>query len=369
MIRRGHIRHGRILARRTVEVLLREGGPREVAQRARHWAHLNMPWSDARVVRVRSNTIEQRYHLWRLLNEPRAADLAEQRGRAAKFEAQPLISVVVPVFDPPLSVLQEMAESVLGQTYGNLELCVANAGADPACARLLDQFATNDSRVKVRHLPENRGVSANSNAALELASGDFIALVDHDDVVAPQALFAIVEAINEDPSADVLYSDEDRLRTDGRRVLPFFKPHWSPEFLHSYMWTGHLSVYRRSLVEQLGGFRSEFDGSQDYDLMLRAVAVTDRIHHVPQVLYHWRMLEGSAAAGGKPDARKTNLAALSAAIAALGRKARVVEYPFANRVVFQLVERPAVSIVIPTDDVARARSCVKAIAANTSYDN
>src|SRR3954470_18672556 len=218
MIRRGHIRHGRILARRTVEVLLSEGGAGEVARRARHWAHLNVPWSDSRAVRVRSNTIEQRYHLWRLLNEPRAAELAEQRRRAAEFEIRPLISVVVPVFDPPLSVLQEMAESVLGQTYGNLELCVANAGADPACARLLDQLGASDSRVKVRHLPDNRGVSANSNAALELASGDFIALVDHDDVLAPQALYAIVDAINEDPTADVLYSDDDRLTMWRTRV-------------------------------------------------------------------------------------------------------------------------------------------------------
>ena len=187
--------------------------------------------------------------------------------------------------------------------------------------------------MNVRHLPENGGVSANSNAALGLASGDFIALVDHDDVLAPQALFAIVEAINEDPSADILYSDEDRLTTDGKRILPFLKPHWSPEFLHSYMWTGHLSVYRRSLVERLGGFRSEYDGSQDYDLMLRAAAATDRIRHVPQVLYHWRMIGGSAAVGGKAHARRTNLAALAAAISATGRRARIVEYPFANRVV------------------------------------
>ncbi len=368
MIRRGHIRHARILALRTVEVLLNEGGPIEVARRARRWARLTAGVRRSNVS-GRSSEIQRRYELWRIRNDPGKAELAEQRRLAARFEVRPLVSVAVPVFDPPLAVLREMAESVLRQTYGHLELCVANAGADPACARLLDELAASDPRVKAHHLAENGGVSANSNAALGLGRGDFVALVDHDDVLAPQALFAIVEAINEDPEVDILYSDEDRLAKDGNRVLPFLKPHWSPEFLHSYMWTGHLSVYRRSLVEKLGGFRSEFDGSQDYDLMLRAAAVTDRIRHVPQVLYHWRMIEGSAAAGGKAHARRTNLAALAAAMSATGRKARIVEYPFANRVVFDLVERPLVSIIVPTDDLARARSCVKAIAANTSHEH
>ena len=368
MLARGRIRHGRILARRTVEVLLHEGGPREVARRARRWGARNAPGRGAMSVTGRDNEIQRRYESWRLRNDPSETELADQRRRADRFKLKPLVSVVVPVFDPPLPVLREMAESVLEQTYGTLELCAANGGSNSACAKLLDDLAARDPRVKVLHLSRNEGVSANSNAALGLARGEFIALLDHDDVLAPQALFAIAEALNEDPSTDVLYSDQDRLASDGKRVLPFLKPDWSPEFLHSYMWTGHLSVYRRSLVEQLGGFRSEFDGSQDYDLMLRAAAVTDRIRHVPQVLYHWRMIEGSAAAGGKAQARQTNLAALAAAVAATGRKARIVEYPFANRVVFHLVERPMVSIVIPTDDLSRARSCVKAIAANTSYE-
>src|SRR5262249_36622348 len=149
---------------------------------------------------------------------------------------------------------------------------------------------------------------------LELASGEYVALLDHDDVLAPSALYEVVRLLNEDRDADVVYTDEDRLDSNGYRTAAFFKPDWSPELLHSFMYVGHLTVYRRSLIDSLGGFRSEFDGSQDYDLILRAAEVTDRIAHIPKVLYHWRMLPISAAAGGKEHARASNIAALEAAV-------------------------------------------------------
>jgi GT2 family glycosyltransferase len=267
-----------------------------------------------------------------------------------------------------VDVLRATLESALTQTYEHLELCIANAGANPVCRAVIDELAASDPRLRVAHLDGNRGISANSNAALELAHGDYVALLDHDDVLAPDALEAVVDAIGDDPLVDVLYSDEDRLSFGGERVLPYLKPEWSPEFLHSYMWVGHLLVIRRSLLLRIGGFRSEYDGSQDYDVMLRLAAATHRIRHVPKVLYHWRMVEGSAAAGGKGDARRTNLAALDDAVRAAGRTARVVEYPYANRVAFSLVERPLVSIVIPTDSDTAIRSCLESLAARTTYD-
>jgi O-antigen biosynthesis protein len=356
----------RVLALRTRETL-RSEGPLEVARRARQRLG-NGPAVEPRLITqgLHSAGIETRYAQWRQRRDPSARQLARQR--AHRFDFRPLISIVVPVFDPPTDVLQELIDSVLAQTYGHFELCFANAGASLECDALLQRAASADGRIRVAAIAENRGISANSNAALDLASGEYVALLDHDDLLARHALYAVVDALNGDPELDVLYSDEDRLAPDGRRVLPYLKPEWSPEFLHSYMWTGHLTVYRRTLVESLGGFRSEYDGSQDYDLMLRAAAVTDRIRHVPGVLYHWRMIAGSAAAGGKFDARRTNLAALGDAISRSGRKARIAEYPFANRVMFAIAGRPLVSIVIPTDEPQNARGCIKGILARTTYD-
>jgi glycosyltransferase involved in cell wall biosynthesis len=183
-----------------------------------------------------------------------------------------VVSVIVPVFDPPVDILRAALESALTQTYEHLELCIANAGADPACRAVIDELAGRDHRVRVSHLDENRGISANTNAALQLARGDYVLLLDHDDLLEPNALEAVVEAIVDDPLVDVLYSDEDRLSPGGERVLPYLKPEWSPEFLHSYMWVGHLVAIRRSLLLRIGGFRSDYDGSQDYDVMLRLAA-------------------------------------------------------------------------------------------------
>lgn len=363
-LRRDQLSLGRLLARRAYEVFRYEGGPVEVARRTRQWMKTRPGVGTTQG--AYSSEIERRYAVWRCRNELVGATPAERRPRIAA--AKPLVSVVVPVFDPPVDVLRATLESVLAQTYEHFELCIANAGTDGSCRALIDELAERDHRVLVAHLGENRGISANSNAAVGLASGDYIALLDHDDLLASAALASIVEAVVDDPLVDVLYSDEDRLSFGGERVLPYLKPDWSPEFLHSYMWVGHLLVVRRSLLLRIGGFRSEYDGSQDYDLMLRLAANTDQIRHVPKVLYHWRMVEGSAAAGGKSDARRTNLAALDDAIRAAGRTARVAKYPFANRVVFSLVDRPLVSIVIPTDSATAIRSCLESIAARTTYD-
>ena len=364
-LRRDQLAHGRLLLRRAYEVFRYEGGPVEVGRRTRRWL-VNRP--AAGITQGAFTTeIERRYADWR-----RRTDLGEaghiDRERMAASADGPLVSVIVPVFDPPVDVLRSTLESVLAQTYEHLELCIANAGADQGCRAVIDEVAAGDPRVRVEHLGGNRGISANTNVALELASGDYVALLDHDDLLSPDALEAVVEAIADDPLVDVLYSDEDRLSFGGERVLPYLKPQWSPEFLHSYMWVGHLLVIRRSLLLRIGSFRSEYDGSQDYDVMLRLAAATDRIRHIPKVLYHWRMVEGSAAAGGKIDARRTNLAALHDAVRAGGRTARVARYPFANRVVFSLVERPLVSIVIPTDSDAAIRSCLESLAARTTYD-
>jgi GT2 family glycosyltransferase len=203
-----------------------------------------------------------------------------------------------------------------------------------------------------RGTQQNRGIAAASNAALELASGDYVALLDHDDELAEHAFHRMAKAIVADPSADMLYSDEDKLQVDGKRVRPFFKPDWSPEFFLGCMYTCHLGLYRTALVRELGGFRSEFDGAQDYDLVLRLAERTERIVHVPDVLYHWRLVPGSTSAGvsAKPHALAAGMRALQGHLDRTGRPGRTEVGPSAglNWVRFDVVGQPVVSILIPS---------------------
>ena len=202
-----------------------------------------------------------------------------------------------------------------------------------------------------------------------MATGEFVACVDHDDLLAPFALFEMARAIIESPEADIFYSDEDRCTIEGKRHSPFFKPEWNPELLLSSMYLGHLLAYRRDLVERIGGFRKEFDLSQDYDFALRATERAKAIYHVPHVLYHWREHPASGSGGGKPEARKTNLAALSDAMKRRDLAAEISEYPTANRARLKISNWPKVSIVIPTDSAERARLCVEQLPRMTSYQD
>src|SRR5439155_8976595 len=179
-------------------------------------------------------------------------------------------------------------ESVRRQTYRHWELCVADDGSTQRHVRaVLEQFAALDPRIKVARGGRHGGIAAASNAALAIATGDYVGLLDHDDEIAEHALYRMAREIVAEPSVDMLYSDEDKLQPDGKRVIPFFKPGWSPEFFLGCMYTCHLGVYRTALVREIGGFRSEFDNAQDYDLVLRLIERTDRIRHVPDILYHW----------------------------------------------------------------------------------
>ena len=368
----------RALTRRAIETA-RDEGAIAVVRRTRQWYARRRSAREAQTIAqpehpapappVWTPDLDERYARWRLRHDPDDAELMRQREGGGSLAYRPLVSIVVPVFDPDPQILARCIDSVSRQTYDRFELCVANAGTSAECAQVIADAAARDTRIRVTTLTENHGISGNTNAALGLAKGEFVAFLDHDDELAPHALFAIVSDLNVDPEVDLLYSDQDRLAPDGARVLPFLKPDWSPEFLHSFMYVGHLSVYRRSLVERLGGLRGDFDGSQDYDLVLRASEVTDRIRHVPQVLYHWRMSPGSAAAGGKPDARRTNVAALADAMARRGHSAHVVAYPWANRVVFDVDERPLVSIVIPTDDAGNIDAMLETLLAATDYSS
>jgi len=245
------------------------------------------------------------YKTWVLLNTPPERDLDEMRIETESWQDTPLISVVMPVYKTPLAFLKKAIESVTAQVYPCWELCIADDGSnDSHIERLLREYSDRDKRIKVKFLPENGGISVASNAALELATGEFVALLDHDDELAPHALYRVAKVIREQPDIDMIYSDEDKLAPNGERCDPFFKPNWSPDLFLSQMYTCHLGVYRRSILEKIGGFRSEYNGSQDYDMVLRFTEKTTRVSHISDILYHWRVIPGSCAesTGAKPFA-------------------------------------------------------------------
>jgi GT2 family glycosyltransferase len=213
------------------------------------------------------------------------------------FSRRPLISILTPVYNTDPAELKAMLQSVLDQSYENWELCLADdASSRPEVREILDRFAAQYARIKVVYRQERGGISRTCNAALEMAAGDYYCFLDHDDTLAPHALAYVCEAINQDSSADLIYSDEDKIDATGRRFEPFFKPDWSPDLLLSENYICHLLVLRRDLAQTVGFLNPDLDGSQDYDLILRSTARAAQIRHIPKVLYHWRAGVHSTAA-------------------------------------------------------------------------
>ena len=236
---------------------------------------------------------------------PAPERLAAMVKESEDFSYKPLFSIVLPVYNPDPIFLREALDSVLRQVYPHWELCAADdASAGVQAGEILREYAQKDARIKVTFRSENGHIAAASNSALDLAQGEFIALLDHDDRLAPHALYEMAAALNREPGLDMLYSNEDKINARGARMEPAFKPAWSPEYLLSFMYVGHLLVLRRSVVEQVGRFRAGYEGSQDYDLALRVSEAAGRVAHVPQILYHWRKHPHSVAvdAQAKPYA-------------------------------------------------------------------
>jgi GT2 family glycosyltransferase len=299
--------------------------------------------------------------------------------------AEPRFSILTPVYDTPPAVLSAMLDSVRRQTFEDWELClVDDASPSDHVLPILEAAEREDARIRVTRRDSNGGIVAASNDALTMARGEFAALLDHDDELHPEALAAIDEAVLANPEADYLYTDEDKIDESGRHTGPFFKPDWSPDRLRTQMYTCHLSVLRRTLVEEVGGFDPEFEGSQDWDLILKASERARAIVHVPRILYHWRMLETSAAGGGesaKPWAFEAGRRAVQAHCERIGLQARVerdVEHPGVYHLEPVLEVRPPVSIVIPTNGQARevryreevlVSHCVRSIVETSTYEN
>jgi len=246
------------------------------------------------------------------------------------LSATPLISVVMPTYETPARYLREAVDSVRTQHYPAWELCIADDGSrSPEVRRMIASQAAADDRIEAVYLGDNGGISAASNAALELASGEFVAFLDHDDVLTDDALLRVAQVLTAEPDTDVVYSDSDKLTLHGRRADPFHKPDWSPVYALGAMYVGHLLVVRRSLVERAGGFDPGFDKIQDFELILRLSELTDRIRHIPRILYHWRAIPGSIAAGAleKSGVPELQARAVTEHLRRIGAEAVAVPHP------------------------------------------
>lgn len=324
---------------------------------------------------VRRHHIANQYPAWVRNNRLRASDMRRLREVATGFGYRPLISVVVPVYNPEPAWLEQALDSVMSQTYPDWELCLCDDGSTKEYVQeILCRYERLDDRIRVKCLERNSGISEASNAALSLASGEFVALLDHDDELMPDALFEVAGLLQEHPEADLIYSDTNKIDEAGNRLRPHFKPGWSPEFLLCSNYISHLGVYRRSIVEEIGGFRKDFDGSQDYDLVLRFTERTDKIYHIPKILYQWRMVAGSVALdpNSKDYARERSRRALSEALNRRGFEGSVEDglLPNGFRVKLKIKGDPKVSIVIPTrDNVPLLKRLLESIERLTAYRN
>ena len=289
-------------------------------------------------------------------------------GGAGAAYGSETISILMSVFRTPIIYLERAILSVVCQTYQNWELCLVDSGSqDPEITAVLNYYEAKDRRIRVRRIPENAGFSVATNTALEMATGSYIGLLDHCDMITSNALEAISDHIIKDRSIDLVYTDESRIDENdiAQQLIP--KPDWSPLLLTAFMYTGHFSAYRTSLVRQLGGLRSRDDLSHGYDLALRVADLDPKVAHIRGYHYGWRVVSGSACVGDKARARQSNIGALQDAIDRRGWNGTAIALPNANRVMRPIEPEPLVSIIIPSDDAAQVEQTVSSILARTSY--
>jgi lipopolysaccharide biosynthesis protein/GT2 family glycosyltransferase len=311
------------------------------------------------------------YELWYTATAPTKNQVLAFYESSAELAYQPQISIVTPVFRTPERFLRKCIASVKGQAYPHWELILVDDGsADAELTSLLHSLAEGDRRIKIRSLPTNCGIAGATNVGLECCQGEYVGFLDHDDELSADALLRVVEALNQDPSIDVLYSDEDKIDEQGRHREGFFKPGWSPDLLYSMNYVCHFLVVRRELLTTVGGLHPGFDGSQDYDLILRLSEHSQRIHRIPHILYHWRIHDRSTAAGSdkKPFASEAGRRAIEQHLRRTGVLGRVEELsPCRYRVKYDIPGNPRVSIIIPTGGSDTLRTALNSIIELTTY--
>ncbi|KKT69545.1 MAG: Glycosyl transferase family 2, partial [Candidatus Moranbacteria bacterium GW2011_GWF1_44_4] len=316
------------------------------------------------------------YEKWVEKNEK--WDSVEIEKEIEKFKYKPKISIITPVYNVDPKWLDKCIESVRSQFYENWELRLHDdASTKKETVECLKKWEKkDDKRIKISYGKENQHISGASNEALKLATGEFVALLDNDDELSPNALFENAKLINEHSEADFIYSDEDKIETNGKRNDPFFKPDWSPDLFLSQMYTCHLGVYRKSIINEIGGFRKGYEGSQDYDLVLRFIEKTkpENIFHIPKILYHWKKIPGSMARNeiAKDYTAAAAQKALKDYLVRNNIEGEVLDgkFPGTYRVKRKILGNPKISIVIPfRDKVKVLDTCVKSILEKTSYSN
>lgn len=314
------------------------------------------------------------YQRWFEKHRASAENLASMRHDVRTFASQPLISILTPVFDTPVSWLRAALESVLAQVYEHWELLLIDDGStDADLLRALPALAARDRRIRLVRLESHQGISAALNRGLDLANGEWVTFLDHDDLLEPDALFRNVKRLQKNLELDLIYSDEDKLTEQGVDS-PILKPDWSPDFFLSCNYLCHMIFLRRDLVRSVGGFQSQFDGSQDYDLLLRVSERTNRIHHISRVLYHWRRSENSSASDvrQKPGQLEASLRAIEAHLKRRGEQALVaVDWrTHAFYVRRELREARKISVIIPSiHGSSSIERCLESLVNRTTYPN
>lgn len=321
-----------------------------------------------------------RYSEWIAIQDAITPDKRKEMKReASSFAYKPLVSIVLPIYNVPERFLRLVLESVRSQIYPNWELCVADDNSpSPHVKRVIREYASLDSRIKYIFREQNGHIAEATNTAAQLATGEFIGFLDHDDELRENALFMMVRELNAHPNADLLYSDEDKITEDGIRHYPHFKSDWNPELILCQNYVCHFTMVRRAIFEQVGGIHKGFDGAQDWDFVLRVSEKTspDKIRHVPHVLYHWRVIDGSTAKGteSKPYVTAAQIKAVSEHLERkgdLGASVEAIPAISMLRIKYRIPEPPPlVSIIIPTYNESKLLStCVDGILRLTSYKN
>lgn len=318
----------------------------------------------------RKTNIEQ-YKIWMQKNNPNEEELANQRNH--KFNVEPKISIVVPMYNTNEAFFKELIESLINQTYQNWELCLADGSENQN--ENLKKYYEKDKRIKYKFLNSNEGISENTNKAIEMTNGEFIGFLDHDDLLPKEALYEIAKAINENVDVDFLYTDEDKIDEYGERFEPYFKPDYSPETLECNNYITHFVVVKKELIERVGNLNSEFNGAQDFDFVLRISEVSEKIVHISKILYHWRMHKASTAnvADAKPYAFEAGRKAVEEHLKRTGRKGTVEngqDVPGIYKIKYDVIDNPKVSILIPNkDNINLLKKCINSILKLTTYDN
>lgn len=328
-------------------------------------------------IKKRFQDTEEVYNVWRKKYIPNARKLKKQR--AEKLDYEPCISIIVPTYKTPEKFLKEMIDSVRNQSYENWELCIGDGSVtEDTVKNVVESYQKKDKRIKMLCLSENLGIAGNTNAALSIATGDYIALLDHDDILAPDALYEVVKWMNEHykDETDVIYTDEDKVSFDLKDYFePHFKSDYNLDLIRSNNYICHLFVAGKSIVDQVGGFRKEYDGSQDYDFILRCIEQSKHVEHVPKVLYHWRCHPGSTAANqeSKMYCYEAGKRAIEDHLKRMGEddcQVVMTEHLGFYHVIYPICEQKKVSIIIPNKDQKEIlERCIESIIQKTDYKN